>query len=179
MFAEEYVFWKWPTVYDALSVIGLALGIASIWYAWYLARKQLRADFRKAADEAVDRVAQLVLGGDLADAVRFLRDADQALADKDWDRGRLRLDDAASMISRFVSNPKLTAQEQSSLRGRVAELRTLMLRTREHARSPGNRGHMPADQVAVVFTVIGELDHLRGRLMTATSAKPSTGETSG
>jgi hypothetical protein len=115
MFAEDYAFWKPPTVYDALSVVGLALGIASIWYAWHLARKQLRVDFRKAADEAVDRVAQLVLGGDLADAVRFLRDAYQALSDKDWARSGLRLDDAASMISRFVSNPKLPVEEQSAL----------------------------------------------------------------
>jgi uncharacterized protein (DUF885 family) len=179
MFADESAFWKWPTVYDALSVIGLALGIASIWYAWFLARKQLRADFRKAADEAVDRVAQLVLGGDLADAVRFLRDAYQALADKDWERSGLRLDDAASMMSRFVSNPKLTAEEQSALRKRVAELRSLMVQTTAHARSKGNRGHMPTDQVNVVIEVVGELEHLRGRLLTAATAARPTGGTHG
>jgi hypothetical protein len=33
MFADADSFWKPPTVYDALSVLGLALGIASIWYA--------------------------------------------------------------------------------------------------------------------------------------------------
>lgn len=164
MFADTDPFWKPPTVYDVLSVVGLALGIASIWYAWHLARKQLRADFRKAADEAVDRVAQLVLGGDLADAVRFLREADAALGDKDWLRGILRIDDARSHLARISANPRLTADERKAITGRLADLNELLVQTREHSRSTRNRGHMPQDQVVKLSHLITELEQLRGRL---------------
>lgn len=177
MFADADSFWKPPTVYDALSVLGLALGIASIWYAWFLARKQLRADFRKAADEAVDRVAQLVLGGDLADAVRFLREADAALGDKDWLRGILRIDDARSDLARISANPRLTPDERKAITGRLADLNELLVQTREHSRSTKNRGHMPQDQVVKLSHLITELEQLRGRLTVGLN-NPSVSESS-
>lgn len=164
MFADADPFWKPPTVYDVLSVVGLVVGIASVWYAWYLARKQLRADFRKAADEAVDRVAQLVLGGDLADAVRFLREADQALADKDWLRGILRVDDAVSAIARLSANPKLTAEERAALTAGLDDLRELLLQTRNHSRSKKNRGHMPQEQVIKLVHLVTRSEQFRGRM---------------
>ncbi len=172
MFADADGFWKPPTVYDALGVIGLTLGIVSIWYAWFLARKQLRADFRKAADEAVDRVAQLVLGGDLADAVRFLREADRAINEKDWDKGQLRLGDAATALARISSNPRLTADERKELTSRLAELNGLLLTTREHARSAKNRGHMPKEQVEKLVHAISGLERVRGRLTVGTHNEP-------
>lgn len=164
MFADADPFWKPPTVYDVLSVVGLGLGIASVWYAWHLARKQLRADFRKATEEAVDRVAQLILGNDVADAARYLREADRLLGDKDWIRAQMRLDDAATLIARFASNIKLTADETKEWTGRVITLRTLLLQTRGHARSAKNRGHLPSDVIAPLDPLITELELLRGRL---------------
>jgi hypothetical protein len=167
MFAEADPFWKPPTVYDVLSVVGLILGIASIWYAWYLARKQLRADFRKAADEAVDRVAQMVLGSDVADAARYLRETDRLLGDKEWVRAQMRLDDAATSIAGFASNTKLTAEETKEWTGRVMQLRRLLQQTREHARSRKNRSHLPAEMIAPLDPLISELELLRGRLLSS------------
>lgn len=175
MFADADSFWKPPTVYDALSVLGLALGIASIWYAWFLARKQLRADFRKAADEAVDRVALLVLGNDVADAVRFLREADQALTEKGWLRGTLRLEDASAALSRLISNPRLTGSEREQLAKRLKGIRTLHTFCREHALSKAAKDHLPPKRLAVLAQVVTELEQIRGRLLTGSILTLPTG----
>lgn len=172
MFADADAFWKPPSVYDVLSVVGLFLGVASIWISFWLAKKQLRADLRKAANEALDRVAQLVLGGDLADAARFLREADRLLNGKEWVLAQVRLDDAASLIARFASNSKLTGEETKAWTGRVVVLTTLLTQTRDHARSTKNRGHLAADIVAPLVTLITELELLRGRLTTGAYRPP-------
>ena len=165
MFADADGFFKPPTVYDVLSVVGLILGIGSIWYAWYLARKQLRADVQRAAKIALDRVAGLVLGNDVADAARHLREADRLLAEKEWVRAQMRLDDAATLVARFASNTKLTPEETKEWTDRVIRLRTLLNQTRDHARSTKNRGHLPPDLIVPLDSLVAELELLRGRLM--------------
>ncbi len=166
-------------MYDVLSVVGLVVGIASVWYAWHLARRQLRADFRKAADEAVDRVVQLVLGGDQSDAVRFLREADRALNEKDWEKGELRLADAASAIARISSNVRLTADERKALTDGLAEINGLLIRTREHSRSTKNRGHMPPELLVKLVNLVSELERLRGRLMSGVQHRPKAEDGNG
>ena len=39
LIAESDVFWKSPSVYDVVGLVGLFLGIGSIWLALYLATK--------------------------------------------------------------------------------------------------------------------------------------------
>ncbi len=164
MFADVDPFWKPPTVYDVIGLIGFIVGVGSIWLALYLAKRQLQTDLRKAADEALDRVAQMVLGGDLADAARFLREADHLLNEKEWVRAQMRLDDTASLIARFASNSKLTTEETKVWTGRVDDLTQLIQHTRAHARSAKNRGHLPPDLVEPLRPLIAQLELLRGRL---------------
>lgn len=166
MFAETDVFWKWPSVYDAISVVGLGFGLASIWYAWYLARRQLRADFKKAAEEAVDVLVRFALSGDLAEAVRFLREAERALAEKDWPLGLVRLDDAASTVARFCEHSRLTEGERDRLIKLVDRIRATNQQTRSHSRSTANRGHLPDTMSGSFGGMITELERLRGRLLT-------------
>jgi hypothetical protein len=42
LFAEEEGFWKPPNIYDVLAAAGFAVAVASIWYAWYLSRLDIR-----------------------------------------------------------------------------------------------------------------------------------------
>ena len=172
MFAANDAFWKWPSVYDVITVVGLAMGLASIWYAWYLARRQLRADLRKAAAEAVDVLSRFVLGGDLAEAVRFLREADRWLADKNWEIGVLRLDDAAATMARFSEHAHLKEEDKGRLTELVTQVRSLSQATRSHARSKSNRGHLPQDLTDKVGTIVVELERMRGRLLASTIPVP-------
>ncbi len=76
----------------------------------------------------------------------------------------MRVDDAATLVARFASNSKLTAEEMKVWTGRVDDLTQLIHKTREHARSSKNRGHLPAELVAPLRSLISELELLRGRL---------------
>ena len=170
MFAETDAFWKWPSVYDVLTVGGLALGIASIWYAGYLARRQLRADFDKAATEAVDVLSRLTLGSELSEAVRFLKDAERFLAEKKWEAALLRLDDAASAVARFCEHRRLTEEERGRLTILVDQVREVSHATRVHAKSKSNRGHLPEERLKLFGTMLTELERLRGRLVTTAAS---------
>lgn len=164
MFAEADVFWKWPTLYDVLSVIGLVLGIVSIWIAFHLARRQLRVDFRKAADEAVDRVAQLVLADELAEGVHYLREADRAIANRDWNRALIRMEDGASVMARLIENQRLAEADRKRLMDAQVVFRDLIQVTKEHQRSPQKRGHLEVSKAAILTQWYLDLEQLRGRM---------------
>jgi len=174
MFAETDAFWKWPSVYDVLTVGGLALGIASIWYAWYLARRQLRADLDRAAAEAVDVLSRFVLGGDLAEAVRLLKEAQRYLSDRKWELGLVRMDDATSAISRFSEHLRLDEKGRHGLMGILNQLGEIGRTARSHSRSPAKKSHLPAEPLNRLPAIVIDLERLRGRLMT-TMIAPSTG----
>ncbi|MGL4422236.1 MAG: hypothetical protein ACRCZF_16320 [Gemmataceae bacterium] len=79
LFAQES-FWKPPNVYDAISVLGLVLAIASIWYAWWLARRETREQIRTAL-----RVFSQTLDlHDVTEVSRLLGLARAAARNKKW-----------------------------------------------------------------------------------------------
>lgn len=169
MFAETDVFWKSPSVYDVIGVGGLALGLASIWYAWHLAKKQLRADFKKAATEAVDVMTRFVLGGELAEAVRFLKDAQRYLADRKWELGILRIDDAVSAVSRLGERLGLSGEEQKRITELLDKLGETSKATRAHMRSKSKRLHLEDQLLSGFGVTVVELERFRGRLLATNS----------
>ena len=162
IFAESESFWKSPSVYDVAGLVGVVLGIGSIWYAWYLARRQLRADLRKATEDAIERLNQLSLGGDLSEAIRFLRDADRAVDERDWTRGMMRLDDAVAMVARLTGN--LNLQHNHDFTEQLIALRRLHERIREHRRSAKNRAYLQPSEFSMLSELIILMERLRGKL---------------
>lgn len=152
-------------MYDAISVIGMALALVSIWLALYLAKNQLRADFKKAADGAVDRIAQMSLSNDLGDSVRYFRDTHKALDEKDWDHASIRIGDAASILARLSKHKKLLPLEQSTLDEVIADIRLWHDEILAHSRSPGNRGHLSRTVMNNVGVTIVKIEKIRGRLL--------------
>jgi len=143
----------------------MTFALVSIWLALYLAKKQLRADFKKAADGAVERVAHALLGTDLGDAIRHLREADKAISERDWLRGIIRMEDVAASISRLTPNPKLSPHEQVRLKDAVIDIETLIVRIRRHARSKRAGEYLPANATSSLGSLGNELEQLRGRLI--------------
>ena len=164
LIAESDVFWKSPSVYDVVGLVGLFLGIGSIWLALYLAKKQLRIDLKKAADDALDATRRELLVQSLADGIRYLRDADTFWRNREWDRGQLRIEDGLGSVVRLSQNSKVMHEEQIALSNCVAQIREIVLEVGKHKQSRGNRGYLPADKLHSIGALLIELERIRGRI---------------
>ena len=49
-------YWEIKNLSDAIAIIGLLLTVGSIWFSWYLARRDIDARIAKAQKETVERV---------------------------------------------------------------------------------------------------------------------------
>lgn len=162
--AESDVFWKSPSVYDVTGLVGLLLGIGSIWLALALAKKQLRIDLKKAAEDALDASRREQLVQSLADGIRFLRDADTFWRNREWDRGQLRIEDGLGSVVRLSQNSRVMHDERIALSRCVAQIRDIVLEVAEHKQSKGNRGYLPPDKLHSIGALLIELERIRGRL---------------
>ena len=165
-------FWSIRSVNDLIGFLGFVLTVGSIWYAWYLAKRQLRADFRKAAAEAVERVGKLLLGNELAEAIAFLREAEAALTRREWTPALLRLQDAVSWLARLSESQGVGEAERRNLTRTLVTFRDLIQATKRHALSPRRKAHLDLDTVAVVTAQVAELERMRGRLVAVTLSPP-------
>ena len=83
------MFWKEPNVYDVAGVLGLIIGILSIWYAKGDIEKRITESSERAsaaAREEVRRVAQALLQGALANAARYLELSRESARGRQWVR---------------------------------------------------------------------------------------------
>lgn len=164
LLAESDVFWKSPTVYDVAGLIGVFLGIVSIWLAFALARKQLQIDLKRVAEEAIERTKYELLIKELADGIRFMRDADTFWRNRDWDRGQMRIEDGLGMVVRLSQSPKVREEERLSLSKCVADIREIILSVSQHKQSKSNRGYLPAEKLHSIGALLIELERIRGRI---------------
>ena len=164
LLAESEVFWKSPSVYDVAGLIGLLLGIGSIWLALALAKKQLRIDLKKAATEAVAALQRDMLTKELADAIRYFRDAGTFLGLREWNRALNRLEDGLAVVTRSAQSRDVQPHERAVLHVCIAKIRGITLLVMNHRQSAGHRAYLPADKLDSVGELLLELERLQGRI---------------
>jgi hypothetical protein len=165
VFADADVFWKWPSVYDAIGVAGVVLSLVSIWLALDLAKKQLRMDLQRVADEAVERVARLVLTTDFGNMIGHLSDANRSIEERDWAYAIIRLRDAAAVLSRHAEHGNLLLDERYRIQSFVVDIRNVIEEIITHSRSTKNRGHLPPKMTTGLHSIVLKLESIRGGLL--------------
>src|SRR5436305_13976863 len=93
LLADAEGFWKAPNVFDVAGVVGVIVGVASIWVSWWLAKRDIEKRVAEAADRAsraardeVRRVAQALLQTGVAATIRSVELAREACHGKRWPR---------------------------------------------------------------------------------------------
>jgi len=169
--AEGDVFWKSPTVYDVAGMIGLLLGIGSIWLALRLARHQFREELRKAELIAVNNYLVQLSMRELAEGIRHLRECGNFLGSREWDKAILRLDDVIGICSRLSQSRVVTDQERTLLAMLVGQLRDLGIAVRDHKQSKQNRTYLPANRQEAITRLIIGLEIALGRISNLLAAE--------
>lgn len=159
LFAEE-PFWKPPNVYDAFGVVGVVLALASIWYAWYLARR----DIRQRIDNAVAGFLQSLTHTDISDAIQSLRLARAKCENKKWSVGRMYCETAFERLGRLIGRSDADSALVPRLSVATQDLRELLDALRRNLTD--GRGDLPVAAVNRLADVIERLVKLEGELQT-------------
>lgn len=135
-------FWKIPNVYDSVGVVGLFIGVGSVWFSWWLAKRDLQqriADAQKQTTGLIHRLVVAVIQNDASEALRCMRDARQAIRQSDWAIAVTRIDDAEHYLARLSRTHLSLLPEDTELVARVIEgLTTLVIAVRKAA-SPSSK----------------------------------------
>jgi hypothetical protein len=131
-------FWEVRNLNDTLAVVGFFLTLGSIWYAWWLARKDLRRRIDEARRETVSRPAAALLQSDVSETFRLLEQAREACRLKNWSRAIDRSEQAMRRIPKFRPLPGLTEDDRRRLDEAVDTLR-LMVRYSELVLDPDKK----------------------------------------
>jgi hypothetical protein len=123
LLADAEGFWKAPNVFDLISIVGLAIGLGSIWLSWWLAKRDIERRLAEAADRAsaaardeVRRVAQAVLQTGVSATIRSLDLAREACNGKRWPRGVELCNLAREQLARVLAQPAADESVWTELR---------------------------------------------------------------
>ncbi len=134
-------FWKAPNVFDVAGVLGTIAGIGSIWFSWWLAKRDIAKRIAEAEARASDaarievrRVAQAVMQTGISSTIRSLELAREACNGKRWPRAVELCLLAREQLTRALAQPASDDQIQSELRNLTAILQDCVGRLREQPR---------------------------------------------
>jgi hypothetical protein len=169
LIAETGGFWKVPNVFDVAGIVGVVLGVASIWVSWWLAKRDIQKRLTAAADQAsaaarseIRRVAQAVLQTGLADTVRSLELAREACRGKLWPRAGELCELAREQLARVLAQPAAVEATQAELQGVSAVLLDCVARLRRQPRS--GTGGVPDEVRRGLDDAIIALRRVEGRM---------------
>ncbi|MGL4420571.1 MAG: hypothetical protein ACRCZF_07895 [Gemmataceae bacterium] len=118
IFADE-VFWKTPNVYDLIGAIGLPIALISIWYAWYLSRR----DIRRYVAATLARLASI----ELLDATQMLESARRAVEANDIPTARQQLDLSSDKLGTFLGGQRAAVSDLEQLQQTLSGMRKLSI----------------------------------------------------
>jgi hypothetical protein len=119
-------FWEIKTLNDAIAVVGLVLTLGSIWFSWWLAKRDLEKRIQIAQDQTIERLARSLLHPEVSETGRCLREAREACRAKRWERAIDRCEQAKHRIPAFHSLPGLDEDDRIKLGAAVDKLRLLV-----------------------------------------------------
>lgn len=159
------VFWKEPNVYDVAGVLGLVIGIASIWLAKRDIDKRITEGSRQAAEaarEEVRRVARGLLHSGVAGAIRSLELAREVCNGKRWGRAAELCILASEQLAKVAAQPTLTDSAREELRGISTKLVDCLARLRSK-RTDGS-GEVPKGVLQALDESLLTLHRIEGAL---------------
>lgn len=160
VFADE--FWSVKNLVDWLAVIGLFLTLGSIWFSWFLAKRDLTKRIDEAQNRTITRVAATLLQPDVAETSRCLHEAREACRAKRWERAIDRCEQASHRIPRFRYLPGLDEEDRAKLDRAVDQLRLLMRQIEEI--SSAKRSALTANKLRDLDDVIATLAAIEGKI---------------
>ncbi len=91
LLADAEGFWKAPSVYDVFGIVGVVVGLISIWVSWWMAKRSIEKRLAEASDRAstaareeVRRVARALFQSGISVAIRSLELAREVCNGKRW-----------------------------------------------------------------------------------------------
>ena len=169
LIADAEGFWKSPNAFDVAGVLGLFVGVVSIWLTWWLARRDIEKRLNKASQAAseaarqeVRRVAHAILSTGVGDAIRSLELAREACAGKRWPRAVELCVLARQDLARSFAQPAADATLRTELEGVLGQLRVCV----EHLRAmpKTGAGETPAPVLQGLDDAILALHRAEGRM---------------
>jgi len=115
-------FWSVRTINDVVGIAGLVLGVGSIWFAWYLARKEFRKRLEEAtreSKEAVRKVAFALSQATIIEAIRCFRDTRDSIRTRDWNKAIFRLEDGRGKLAKISASRRMEEAHRPELAGEV------------------------------------------------------------
>src|ERR1700728_871853 len=94
-------FWAIKNLIDFITVVGLILTLLSIWFSWFLARRDLEQRLSAERERTIERITLLLLRTDLSRVYWLLREARQAYQAKDFHRTLDRCEWAEYFLSQL------------------------------------------------------------------------------
>jgi hypothetical protein len=155
LFADE-PFWKPPNVFDVLSVVAFVVGVGSVWFSWWLAKRDIRRRLAEAAEQAataardeVRRVARALLQTGLRDVIRALDLAREACRGKRIERATELLEVAREQLVRVAEQPQLSEPSRAAVNNASMSLRDCIEKLRQQPMRAGI-GKVP-DEVRTIL----------------------------
>ncbi|MBA4188404.1 MAG: hypothetical protein C0467_10405 [Planctomycetaceae bacterium] len=138
LLADTEGFWKSPNVYDVLGAAGFVISVASIWLAWWLAKRDIEKRLAEASERAsaaardeVRRVARAVLHSGVATTIRSLELAREACNGKRWPRAVELCILAREQLARVLAQPAADEALQTEVREVSARLQDCVAKLRK------------------------------------------------
>ena len=119
-------FWQINTVSDLITIVGFVITLISIWFAWFLAKRDLEKRISDAQKQTVDRLAWNLLHPDVTESKRCMAEAKEASRAKRWDRAVDRCEQAKNRILVFQLFPGIDDEDRVKLVKAVDDLRLLI-----------------------------------------------------
>lgn len=169
MFADAEGFWKTPNFFDIAGVLGLVLGLVSIWLTWWLAKQDIEKRLAKASKDAseaarveIRRVAQAILSRGVGDAIRALELGREACGAKRWPRAVELCLSARQLVARCEGQPTAGESLRAELQRVMALLQACVDRLR--AMPKVGTGELPPETLRGLDEAIIALHGADGRM---------------
>jgi hypothetical protein len=153
VFAEG--FWEIKNLIDVITLVGLILTLLSIWFSWFLARRDLEQRLSEERGKTIERITLLLLRTDLNRVYWLLREARQAYQAKDYTRTLDRCEWAEYFLNQLPTAEIREAQDLLSLA--EDDIRLVVKYVRAQARKTKKRDGVSEIQVDRLTTALARL----------------------
>jgi hypothetical protein len=119
-------FWEIKNLSDTVTIVGFLVTLFSIWFAWWLAARDLQKRIRDGQKHAVQRLTRILLQLDLTETGRCLREAREACRANRWERAIDRCEQAKHRIPTFLRLPGIGGLDRRKLIIATDKLRLLI-----------------------------------------------------
>jgi len=164
LFAEGDGFLGLKTVADWITAIGFVVGLFSIWFSWWLAKRDLKKRITEAQRETVANLTRALLQSDVIETGRCLEQAREACQTKSWSRAMDRCGLARSRIPKFRHLPGLTDEDRQKL-GEAVENLNVLIRVLEQVIDPDKKSkELPQARLTELDQITILVSDIEGKL---------------